>query len=72
MENMINVKIRTKIEDCDSDENGDYRAIPIGTLGVAVSFDGQCYDIEWENGAWTRWTPDEILADAEIIVLNAQ
>jgi hypothetical protein len=63
----INTKIRTRIEDCDEDENGELRIIPVGTVGKAVAWDGEYYDIEWENGAWTRWSPDEVLADADIL-----
>ena len=60
-------RIRTRIVDGDTDEHGEYREIPIGTIGTVADFDGEFYDITWENGAWTRWTPDEVLADADIL-----
>lgn len=60
-------RIRTRIVDGDTDEHGEYREIPIGTIGRVADFDGEFYNIAWENGAWTRWTPDEVLADADIL-----
>lgn len=60
-------RIRTRVEDCDTDEHGELRLIPPGTIGTVVGWNGELYDISWENGAWTCWTPDEILADADIL-----
>jgi hypothetical protein len=63
----VGARVRSRIEDCDTDERGELRTIPVGTIGRAVAFVGECYDIEWENGAVTRWTPDEVLSDADIL-----
>jgi hypothetical protein len=58
--------ITTRVEDCDTDHHGVERTIPRGTRGTIISYDftAQLYDILWSNGAWTRWTADEIADDA--------
>ena len=64
----LQTRLRTRIEDCDTDEHGEMRLIPIGMIGCVVNWDGELYDIEWENGGVTRWSPDEVLMDADIMV----
>ena len=69
---LVGKRVRTKIEDCDTDENSNERKIPIGTEGLVndlnhVDIDGvPSFDIFWDNGGWTIWTADELARDAEI------
>jgi hypothetical protein len=61
------MRIRTRIEDRDCDENDVERVIPVGTLGTAqpIPSDDALFNVLWDNGAWTIWTVEEILRDAE-------
>lgn len=66
----VGTRIRTRVADCDNDEHGDERAIPIGTLGTVLHVaegEGELYDIAWDNGAWTCWSLDELREDADIL-----
>lgn len=65
-------RIRTKVPDCDTDEHGDERTIPAGTVGEVVGFDGELHDISWEGGGWTRWTEAEIAQDAERLEITPE
>lgn len=58
-------RIRTRIGDADTDELGNLRLIPSGSEGKVVGFDGELYDIAWDNGGWTRWTAEELAEDGE-------
>jgi len=67
--------IRTRIADADTDEHGEPRAIPIGTVGVVTGMEPDTadngrdlYTIAWENGGATRWTFAELLDDADWFV----
>lgn len=63
----IGTRIRTLVEDEDLDHHDNPRRIPIGTEGRVVAYDGDLYDIAWDNGGWTRWTHIELLSDSEIV-----
>lgn len=61
-------RLRSKIDDEDTDERGRRRLIPIGSEGTVQPHDGgELYDIAWDNGGWTRWTLDELARDAEVL-----
>lgn len=63
----LGTKIRTKVRDEDTGPRGGRRIIKIGTEGVISGFDGELHDIVWSNGAWTRWTAEELARGADIV-----
>lgn len=63
-------RIRTRIDDEDTDSRGERRAIPAGTCGTIIHVAegvGEVYDIVWDNGGWTSWDLQELRDDAEIL-----
>jgi hypothetical protein len=64
---MVGKQIRTLINDYDTDECGNERLIPKGTVGLITDLNSGFYTIEWENGGVTMWTGDEIDEDAEVL-----
>lgn len=70
----IGTLIRTRVADCDADEDDNERAIPIGTLGTISehhgSADDRLHTILWENGAATAWTVPELRQGADVVTAN--
>lgn len=60
-------RIKTKVSDSDTGDDDRERLIPIGTCGNVGEFNGESYEIQWDNGGMTLWLPDEIGRDADVV-----
>lgn len=68
----VGVRVKLLIDDMDNDENGRERKIPAGTYGTITvrdesARDGPYFHVEFDNGGWLIFYPEEFAAHLELI-----